>query len=735
MSFHAKPLSLGNVQVGEAWVGESIVAPEGFALDKQPDSLLADRTRARRNTEPIFTRVRNPRSQITVLIDSLHGQTAQIMDAFTRYRLNYHRALLDTTATEDPWAQVTADSVHYAQLRDNARVRLRPEQWRILGNDMVARDSSMLAARDTVLTDPPILDVILDRLEVRATTFATAGILDVPMDTVFSGFIKVRDTDANTFERVSRSDVFGRDQVDEHLEQDLAAMYPNLPVAGMAASFLRAVFVPSHRYDHLATERARDLAELQVSPTLGMVAKDDIIVRRGEVITPDVLQRLESFERLLAEEGAGPAVFSLRSLGKLVLALCVFGFLFGYLYAARRNILFDNQKLLLITLLLTVMVGLFAIVVRSDMDFMFAVPTLMVCVVLTLVFDSHVGLVGTLVLALLGGYIAGAEQSRFFFLATTAGGALAVFTIQGARNRSQFFISAVAALAGYVVVCLGLWLFQSSAGIPTQPLLMAGINSFLLIAAYPLLWIVERAFNVASDLRLMELGDFNHPLLKRLQQEAIGTFNHTVQVANMAETAAETIGANSLLIRVGAFYHDIGKLAQPEYFVENQRSGINPHDDLAPDESARIIINHVAYGMTLAQDYRLPNVISDFIPTHHGTTRTEFFYHRAVQQAEDGESVDEKEFRYVGPRPRSKEEAILMLTDGVEAACKSIAEPSEEKLGKRIDAIFDARIEDGQLDHSQLTIRDLSDIKEAFLRQLVAFYHVRVEYPEREKAA
>ncbi|MEX0748285.1 MAG: HDIG domain-containing metalloprotein, partial [Rhodothermales bacterium] len=261
----------------------------------------------------------------------------------------------------------------------------------------------------------------------------------------------------------------------------------------------------------------------------------------------------------------------------------------------------------------------------------------------------------------------------------------------------------------------------------------------LLILAYPLLWVFERVFDVTTDLTLLELSDTNRPLLKELSLRAPGTFNHSLQVANLAEGAADAVGANALLTRVGALYHDIGKMLKPEYFVENQRPGTNPHTQLKPRMSALIIASHVKEGLEMGRQYKLPQRVLDFIPMHHGTTRIEFFYRKALDQRKDGDpEILESEFRYPGPRPHSKETGILILADSVEAASRSLSDPTHKRLESLIEMIFTARIEDGQLDRTDLTFRDLDQIKETFLSMLLGIYHVRVKYPgqiEAENAA
>jgi hypothetical protein len=310
---------------------------------------------------------------------------------------------------------------------------------------------------------------------------------------------------------------------------------------------------------------------------------------------------------------------------------------------------------------------------------------------------------------------------------------LGVFSVRDIKDRGQFFVSALIIFVGYAVVLTGGWMYL---GTPVDrfgwDVVFAAIGASFVIASQILLWIFERSFGVTTDLTLLELSDTNRPLLKELSLRAPGTFNHSLQVANLAEAAADRIGAHTLLTRVGALYHDIGKMLKPEYYVENQRAGANPHDKLKPRMSALIIASHVKEGLEMGKEYGLPGRVLHFIPTHHGTSRIEYFYRRARERAEDESNVLESEFRYPGPRPDSKETGILMLADSVEAASRSLDDPTHSRIKSLIDLIFRQHIDDGQLDDTSLTFRDLRQIRETFLSMLMGIHHVRVKYPGQE---
>jgi putative nucleotidyltransferase with HDIG domain len=348
---------------------------------------------------------------------------------------------------------------------------------------------------------------------------------------------------------------------------------------------------------------------------------------------------------------------------------------------------------------------------------------------LAVVFDSRLAVVSAVSIALLGGCILDFD---FEFVALTVfAGTLAAFSVRGIRTRGQFMVAAGVVLLTYIATLSVFQLFKvfDLDRFLMQLALVFG-NAILLLLALPLLWIFERIFRITTDVTLLELSDTNQPLLRDLSMLAPGSFSHSLQVANLAEAGADAIGANALLTRVGALYHDIGKTLKPEYFVENQAANSNPHDDLTPKMSALVIAAHVKDGLELARQWRLPQVIVDFIPMHHGTTRIEFFYSKALELHKD--DVLESDFRYPGPKPRTKETGILMLADSVEAASKSVAgsgRATPKRFETLVDSLFRARLEDGQLDACPLTLADLTRIRDTFVSMLSGMYHFRVKYP------
>ena len=370
----------------------------------------------------------------------------------------------------------------------------------------------------------------------------------------------------------------------------------------------------------------------------------------------------------------------------------------------------------------------------------YLIPFTVGAMALTILFDVQVGFMGMTAIAILIGIMIG--QNIDFIIVSMCTSTIAVYNSKELRKRSQLFFTMFSLIASGFITIVGLGLFkENSWNMMFNDFQFFVISSVLApLLTYGLIGLLETLFEVTTDLTLIELLDYDHPLLKRAQQETNGTFNHSIVVGNLAEACANAIGAHSLLCRVGAYYHDIGKMAKSDYFIENQYGGPNRHDKITHTMSAKIIRSHVNEGLRLAKEYGLPKLVSDFIPMHHGTTRVEYFYRMAIKEAEStGGKVDESSFRYPGPKPNSKETGILMLCEAIEAAVRSIKEPDILKIESMINKIIKDRIEDGQLSDCPITLDELEKIKgkidgnTGMLPVLRGIYHIRVEYPDEVK--
>ena len=375
-------------------------------------------------------------------------------------------------------------------------------------------------------------------------------------------------------------------------------------------------------------------------------------------------------------------------------------------------------------------------VVRFDWS-EYLIPVTVGAMVLTILFDARIGIMATTSIVIIMGLMMG--QNIDFIIVSLFTSTIAVYNIRELRKRSQLFITIFSLMGSSILVILGIGLFKENSWfLMLTDIQLLMINSLLApIVTYGLIGLFEMGFDVTTDLTLMELLDYDHPLLKRAQQDTNGTFNHSIVVGNLAESCAAAIGAHSLLCRVGAYYHDIGKMVKPEYFIENQYTGENLHDKLTPTMSAKIIQNHVKEGLALAKKYGLPKIVSDFIPMHHGTTRVEYFYRKALEEAEkNGNKINESQFQYPGPKPNTKETGILMICEAVEAAVRSIKNPDIIKIKNMIEKIVKKRIDEGQLNDCPLTLDELDKIigtvdgNTGMLAVLRGIYHIRIEYPD-----
>ncbi len=414
--------------------------------------------------------------------------------------------------------------------------------------------------------------------------------------------------------------------------------------------------------------------------------------------------------------------------GYSILVAIVLLMLFLFLLKYRPEIYENNVKITLIVSNMVLMVFLTTLTVKYDASYVFLVPLAILPLILKAFFDSRIGLFVHVLSILLLGFVV-PNSFEFIFLQIMAG-IVTILTVSELTKRSNLFSSVGNIILIYILGYFAFHLIHEGNIdlISGKVFVLFLLNGILTIAlSHQLILIYEKVFGLVSDVSLLELSNTNTKLLKRLADKAPGTFNHSLQVANLAEAAANEINANALLVRAGALYHDVGKLLNPFYFTENQTSGVNHHDDLDPVDSARIIIQHVLDGIELARKNKIPDRLIDFIRTHHGTNLVQYFYLKAKEVNPD---VDKELFRYPGPNPFSKETAILMMADSIEAASKSLREPTAEKIENFVDKIIDNQLHSGLLANANITFQEITLIKKLFKKKLKNIYHLRVEYPE-----
>ncbi len=506
-------------------------------------------------------------------------------------------------------------------------------------------------------------------------------------------------------------------------ESDLNATNRNLLRNVLENSVSHSVY-----WDEQANTRALTAALERISPTRGMVQQGEKIVSKGEIITDEKLLILESFRAEYSRQLGSTAANYIVFIGQFLLVSISIIVLSLFLRVFRREVFYNSRKIIVILLILYLMIFLTSQVVKYDINFLYLVPVCIVPIIIRSFFDNRLALYVHIISIIIIGFLI-PKSFEFVFLQFIAG-IIAILSMASLRRRSQLFFTVFLIFLTYSAIFTGLSLAQSGSFVQITPLnyiYFAG-SALLTLFSYPLIYIFERTSGLPTDFSLLELSDTNSPLLRELNMQAPGTFQHSLQVANLSEEAINIIGGNSLLVRTGALYHDIGKMDQPQYFIENQNSEINPHDELSFTESAEIIISHVIKGIERARKYNLPEYIIDFIRTHHGTTTTRYFYIMEQKENPDKE-IDPDIFTYKGPEPFSKETAVLMMADSVEAASRSMKNPNEENINQLVENIIDTQVQEKQFDNADITFKDISTIKRVFKNRLMHIFHVRIAYP------
>ncbi|CAN5809342.1 HDIG domain-containing protein [soil metagenome] len=482
-------------------------------------------------------------------------------------------------------------------------------------------------------------------------------------------------------------------------------------------------------YDSSLTNKSLRQATENISPFRGALTKGQIIVSRGEIVDEETYQKLLSLqEEYQAQQKTGSnwLVFFAQV---IMVGFCLF-ILFQFLRIFRRENLGNDARLLFILLMVVLIVCMSYIPSLIDTVPLLALPFCILPIIMRAFFDSRLALFAHLLTIIMITINMQGDKYSFLVIQVLAG-ITAIFSLANMRNRSQLFIAVVAILGVYIALHISLILVTEGEYTSIRPadFINYGISAVLMLLAYPLIFLFEKMFGFVSDVTLLELADTNNPLLRELAEKAPGTFQHSMQVANLAEEAIRRVGGNTLLIRAGALYHDIGKGELPVYFIENQAGGINPHDELSFEESASIIISHVIRGIEKAQAAKLPDQVVDFIRTHHGTTNTTYFRTMYKNNNPD-EIVDDELFRYPGPIPYSKETAVLMMADAVEASSRSLKKYDAESIDALVEEIIDHQADQHQFDNADITLKDITAIKKIFKKKLRSIYHVRVEYPK-----
>ncbi|MEJ2492969.1 MAG: HDIG domain-containing protein [Ignavibacteriaceae bacterium] len=664
------------VTEGSIWLKDDLIAPFSFPIIKSPDVYRRQIAAAERTVYPVFIE-KNEIENIS--IDSLQVYNTYLTDIIDQ------NISSDSVETINPTFLSTATFKKFQSLR--------------------TRERNLIDVKG------PKLKELFAAARVVLTKIYKAGILNIDSGKESKDSIAVRVGNVDRIKAISDF-MFINNARDEVAKEVGRLQYPN-DVGSALAEYTSHFVFPNLIYSSDLTDEEKEQARDNVSKYSGIVNENERIVAKHDRITKEIkFQYLGKFIHI----------------GLLLLLLSI------YLYLFRKKIFYDNNKLILIAIIFTFVTFVTFLInqikVEAPVQLLIFIPA--ASMLFTIIFDSRVGFYTTIILALITGALRGNDYS-FTTINLIAGG-LSVYTVRDIKNRSQIFRSFLVILAGYFVSIIAFGL-ERFAPIETMLVELAFAASNALISpvlTYGLLIFFEKLFRITTDLTLLELSNFDRPLLKDLARKAPGTFNHSMTMGTMAEAAAETISANPLLARVGAYYHDIGKTITPQNYVENQLNNQNVHENLTPEESASLIASHVREGVQLAQDNDLPQEIIDFIPMHHGTTTMTYFYERAKKLYGENK-VDINQYRYPGPKPQTKETAIVMLADGCESAVRSIEDADSKKVENVIDGILNARISDGQLNEAPITFSDIAKLKETFLGILLGQRHKRIRYPKQEE--
>jgi len=489
------------------------------------------------------------------------------------------------------------------------------------------------------------------------------------------------------------------------------------------------VIKPNISYDEVTTQKIINNVNADVSETYGYIKKGDKIIYKGEIVNENLYTILSSLKLEFEQQTYKETSVLLILAGRFLIVLLLLWFLYLFIISYRKELFINTKNILFLLLLIMLFVASSRLVIGLEKLSIYIIPFAVIPVIVRTFFDGRLGLFVSIITVLL---IAGLVPNSYEFVFIQISASMtAIFTLQNINERGKLFTTAAFVVVTYSVIYFASTFMQvgNLTSINNNNFIWFVGSGLLLLSSYPLIYVFERMFGFLSDVTLMELADTNQPLLRSLAEKSPGTFQHSIQVANIAEEITRKLNGNPLLARTGALYHDIGKSLNPQYFIENQNQGINPHDNIEFDKSAEIIISHVNEGVKLAKQFNLPSQIIDFIKMHHGVGKVQYFYRSFIKKYPDI-VPDESKFTYPGPRPNTKETAIVMVSDSVEAASRSLKVVTVDAMSKLVDRIIDNIINDGQFMYTNLTFNDITLIRKLLKEKLNSIYHGRIEYPE-----
>jgi len=712
---------------------EPIIAPFDFGILKTEQKLDQDLDEAKKSVPYSFTRdqnfVNNQIAQIDTFfiylndINNAHSQYLTSQDSLYNYRYEPEFESFQNSFIADSTTYVTL----YDAFLDQYSFQIEKNQW-----------DQLLGVTDG-LSEPINIENFKNSIKQICLNRWAEGLLDERLESIESLDISIVQggelviSPVNNFNDIESAWKKNKEEVNAIYEDELDIK------SILSYELINEFTKPNILFDkELTLDRQKERLD-KVSRFQGTVLANELIVDTNNRITENVLLKLKSLQfesgRRLGYEKATDKIREYLGAFFVISILLFSLFLFLYIY---RNHYFKDYKILVLISLLMYGIILFAWIVQSYQLPVYIIPIAMISMLLTVLLDASVAIIISTVIIFLISLLIGNDLDFAiiqFFISF-----ISIFSVRRLRKRRQIIITMLLLVFCSVFVFFSVMLFKGIDFLDYNYSTVGylALTSFLCpILSFGLVPLFEPTFGITTDLSLIELLDYDQPLLKKLMEDAPGTHTHSVKVGTLAESCANAVGARALLCRVGAYYHDIGKIKKPEYYAENQ-IGINKHDSISPHMSAKILKQHVTDGLDLADEYGLPSIVKDFIATHHATNRMEYFYQKALSQSDDSNKIDEAKFRYPGPKPTTKETAIVMIAEAIEAQANSIKNPTFEKFEVMIDNAIKGRLQDGQLDECPLTMRDLQKIKgrrdgkDGLLPVLSGLYHSRPEYPSKE---
>ena len=713
----------------------TIVSTLKFDIPKSKQEIEAERQRAEEKVSAIFGYNTDETNRIS-------EDLKQYLQKLAQYG-NLQAQISAIGANSENGDSLQRKVQQASRIYETLKQRVSVTAIRPLSQNAKARDS-LLAIFNRML-EKGVSNTLIAKTETEVQLFSNNYNLQNTKALIYNKptVSLIKDSEENTLE------VSEIQPIQRRIEEAFSQLQRAFPTEqGLQSAFYEVLYVftlPNVFSLEKETLARKQEARNKVTLIKGMVPRGVEIVTQGTPVTKEVLEKLEAFQQAQQKEENARTLTA--PYGQMLVFFIIITVLFCFFaFSTATKSLRTSRQLWSLMALIALQLAVYWLMhnfsgnlnklemmpLPEGIDFMWMYPFALTPVIAMVLYEQRVGIAfsafSSIIFGILNGYDLAATVAVFCVLSILTSPLIRI------RYRIQFIWSIIAGIVGLAGAICVMFLLRNRMGvIPFYQTLIAGSVNIMIctaIASVFFIHLIERIFGITTVLTLMEMSDFNRPALKRISELAPGTFHHSIQVSNLAEKVAESIGADALLVRVMALYHDIGKTTRPEYFTENQKQGINPHDDNRPEYSASIIVGHVENGAMLAKEYKLPDIVTAGIREHHGTTLIQYFYYKAVEQAKaEGKTVDESKFRYNGPKPQTKETAILMLADIIEATSRSMTDQSPEAIADMIHKTIHGRFDEGQFSECDLSIRELFKLEKEFLHSLDGTFHTRVKYP------